>query len=1212
MPPIKDTELASRFWLTTDFDQVRKTYDAARLENAEGVIVPEPQGVDRRGEASLQVAPSDKGLTLLSEDSGSVRYSEVLGRARAFGERVADPNGLENTLQPLGLGGSLDRLAKDLAVMNLRQQKDKHGKPILRGANEQEIKDAKVVLATLLRSDTFQARAVRNVPLSKAGVLSLLNAGLGCLKLIRDGKATSESLIELVRGEVYDIKNPADVLKLSVKTAQKAREIFVNEAQVREFVQRGLDVVATLQVPEAMRNTMSQHLRELGDEIIAERKRLSKSLDLSCDLGDGTKKTLEGQIKNAREAMRAFRYDLDCMNETKMGLMEGLRRKLDNVGRTIPKLTRESFANLHDLERRFNRIFLGEDLGINPNDRPKLVFSDSPELCRRVTDLTHMANNRIRYYFSGKEQKLEAFSQKAHALLDDLVAKGGSRQLQFEIGGDAKFDTGVIGAKATAGAKYLQTATVSVAPGGGEVTVTYAHGGMIHAQATAKFGLNGGEDPGEWSETDRNRNGVLGAEASVQANAHLTRTRTIKYRSVDDFIASLGGESGLISRCDWKTVACCGKICSFFRSVGRGIKNLATWLGFRIPKSREDNAVYVASMHKLGLLGTLDQLVAHRENAVRTQNGTYWTAGGQVGGEASLNVGRFEGTEPDKETGDEQAVKTNFFEGGVALKGSYDGTFARTATDYRPLIESARSHTSSWLDALHGTWYEQLEVPEGSTRAHAALRAIEKEMQELEDAVAQAGQTHEGDEDPWLVFARGWGRLATQLAYVERMNPDLQTRGIADRLVNPHVTVPDDRYDELLQEVATVARSGSHKVTTSFTLSWNVGGGFVEHLGDDWTQKGADAIKLDTSTNWGGMAQSEASKVGAGLVNEGVGAYLPTNCQLKGSYTYTKPVVQTDICAWRNAATHEISFGLTPGLTTRALIEGLARKYVDSFGDIPDDERPKLLTQAKDDLKGALAETLGIGTAETVFDASLTELAKVTPKLASLLKAPITGADTGLELGVTTDYAKSMNFTIIGGRLTAITVDETTSVGGMIGARVGINGVSVGLHMKETLTTREVDRVAFPRPSFDSLMARAEPFLRMGDSEGLKMLLTRNAPAALRLLRVLRAEPGDDPEDAYATGDLQTFRHRQTEIDRMLDHVLEHGTADQQDRATQLRLRIGLANAALDNPVEETDAALLDTLQEVLSAYTDAFVYLGGTGLFSRNASTGELNAFRL
>ncbi len=1192
-----DATLGNRFWLTGDFGKIRKEYDSARTENAAGANVRAAQGDSN---VEVQQTTSDTGLTLLSRTGGNERYRDVFNRAKALGRRAADAtNVVGGVAEKLKI--DVEALTTDLVAMDKQvRPKEKKGAPPPDPKIEQT--RAKSVLTTLLMSDEFRARAAQGKPLSRQGVESLLNAGLGCLKLIRDGQATEDSLFELVRGEVYDITQTIDVLRLSVKTAQKARELFVGADRIRRLAESAChEIDANRQIPEAdVKQELKNKLMAQATALIAEREKLSAGLDVTFKLGNGSKSELEKQLKDVREAMRAFRYDLDRIGgesgiETRsMGFMERIRRGFDDVGRKAKTLTANDFTAMRQLEADFNEKLA---YAKTADDQLKLDTAFSRAHFDAVTNLTHLANNRIRYYFSGKEQRIEDFRKKAHKELDPMVKLGGSRTFEIEIGADAKFlvDAGIGKVGGKAGGAGVRTLNVTVNPGGGEVTVTTAYGGKLSAEASVRLGLNDGDVADKWGNDARARANVLGGSVGAKAAGVLMRTRTVKYRNVEDFIASLGGSGTLVSRSPSKASLVFGRGLSALRAVVRGFGKIATAMGLRIAKSREDNAVYVAKMRSLGILGQLDEMIARRTSVVQTHVGTNWTFGASVGADASLNMGSFKGVEKGKNGEDGTIRKSSIFSGGVSLEGSYERTFSRTATDYRTHLDTARSHTRQWLEERVGNWYNTLTVPDGEDRTSAALRDIESQVKAAEDALARLEKK---DQATCLPYAETLGDLALRLAYLEKLpgNESLNTQAFASRIVNPRVEMKADVYNALMQHVANVTRNGSHRTTVDFSVDWEFGRSISENHGD----KAAGTMFGEENTDsLNGFA--EETSLGINAFTYGAAkALVPTSCKFHGTYTYTTPVDKNQVTPWSNAATHTWTVAMTPGLTVRALAEFLARQIVDKNSDIKPEDRAKVIKSTLMDLASRMLGEFTGDPLMNALDIPLNELTRKRPKNADFQGSSGTNEGVGPspEFESLSNNEKRMSFTVIGGRLTGITVDDLASGGFSLGFRVGTPTVGGGLHWKETMTRVQNDRAVLVSPDLDQLMGCAESCVRMGDRESFKSVLTHNAPGVLRLIHDAHVtNPGPDGRALWS---------RLEEAYKMLEYVYTHEEADSevQDRAHELVDQLSRAAVKLiDMSVaEDADKAKrIDAMTDFAWEMTQTFLFAREMKCFARD-----------
>lgn len=1196
MPPnvnIADGSLGMRFWAESNLNTIEADYTKTVNDNHGIAVAPE------RAEGETFANASNATMSRMSANGGDARYHQVTGRAKALGASLAvdDPEA-HRIAQALGF--DLADLATDLKKMNdLRLDRTDPKHEIQRSDKA----TCQQILVALMRSEEFALRATKGGQLSRAGVLALLNAGLGCLKMLQDGSATLDSVFELIRGEVYDITNAADVLKMSVKTALKAREMFVDEEGIRARAQAAKEAImksceaGTLTAEEAA--SAIAELAETSENLIHERERLSASLKFDFDIGDGSKKTITKKLKEVREAMRAFRYDLDRHTARPMDRKERLRRWCDNIGRRQPTLTADTLAPMRNLERSFNALLSGDrrpELGLLPS-------AAGAERADLVTDLTHTANNRIRYFFSGKEQKLEAFRQKAHKVLDDLAEKGGSRMVQFEVGADVKAGRKAMGFEGKAGAKFLQTALVKVAPGGGEVTVTYSNGVDVSAEGSVKFGLNDGDAADTWSEANREGQ-VLGTSVGGKASVTGTRTKTVTYASLEDFIAALKGSSDLVAVNEYKTMACIGKIGSFFRGVGRlvgrAVMKRATAWGFRISKSNEDNAAYVAKMRAAKVMDSADTMLSHREHAMKTQKGTFWTFSGSVGGTGSLGIGSFNGTEKDND-GEEVVKKLNVFSANAGANIQYERDAAKEVKNFRSLLDDIRTHTDDWLLAqvnkvrgtvlsLDGLTQKVRNLVADNAADQAKLyTSIESSLTALEDKYSLP--QHQRD---WHAFTATLRLLMVACVHLERQGMDVSA--LVDRLMHPAVPMSDFLYDKIMQQQTNVSTDSTRRFSVDFVVDWDIGSDWVTDVGENLT---------------GDVISDVGADVGAAFINSATSTAIGVQtANIRGKWTIDKPAKTDNVCPWANNNVHNITIGITPGLTTRMLIEFLARKYVDQHTEIPEKDRPDVYKQAVKDWQGALQEVVGTAALAGAWDIGVLQLAKTAPKLAELLTSPTDVTGSGLEVGLDTDYQKSLTFTLVDWRLTAINVNEMTKVGSSIGVRVEVApSVGVGTHIKETMTTVDIDRHALVRPSLDNLMGQAEQYVHAGNPEGFRNLVAHNKPGALRLFRALTGRPAEG-DDKYFTTDREASQLRLGEAKRLLSQIwTQHGgrNNDLGDRIQQLQIRLANAEAAL--AAAQDDEQKLEAVGDLTLALTETYMLAREVGGITRDADGNLVNA---
>ena len=1193
---ISDQNLFSRFWVSTDFKAVSRDYQAAT-----GNRLSEIGGAPVQGPVQF-TSETDTTLNLLVQKGGDSRYRNILGKAKAFAGKGADMNAAGNVA--LGLEISLESLSEDLAKM----EKLRHNPKLLSvEVDEDEIAAAKSVLSTLLLSDECTSRCASGKPLSKAGVLALLNAGLGCLKLIEDGVATPESLFELMKGEVYDLTNPADVLKLSVQTARKARELFIDAEGVRETANAAKEYQRSkLELIGAGSEAIEQECARidlLAEEVIAARARVVKMLDIEYNVGDGSKKTIEKAIDSVRERLRAFRYDCDTLTmegvdaKPMTGRGERLRRFFDNLrGSKENRLDVAELRNVNRKEADFLDYLDENNIGDGENPVRLKVAVNRPWL-DKVTSVTHFANNRIRYYFSGKEQKLEKFREKAYDVLGSTFENGGDRDVKFGVGVKVKAGLGTqYGAEVSVEGELggFRSAHVHVEPGGGEITVTYSIGVEASVKGKAEAGLSGGEKTEEWSGVGEGER-VWGGEAGASASASVKRNRIVKYRSAEDFIADLSGSSDLVNATVYNRVACLGKIWKAVKGVGRLCNRFATWVGLRIAKSREDNSVYRSSLRNLGIFRSTDSMFAHKENVVKTMTGKSDTFSVGVGASVSASFGAGKSDEDSTEV-----EKVNLFEGGAKIGGTYSYEGRVKKNIYRTALETTRLQSNEWLKDRAEGWFANFRPLESPLTA--TFKNLEEEFAEIDRLAGEYSKQDGGER--WKELGRRLRSLVERAVYLERGLGGEVTEeqreviaGFAAKLVGPDFKFPEEEFQDVMLEQTETSTAGRHTVSVDLHAEWDFFGGMTE-------DKVGELAESHGLRDFGG--------VGSHTVNEMRAALTPVASDVTINYTYSKPSTMKDVRPWHNGAVHTFTIGMAPGLTSRGLCELIAQKVVDKMTDGEEKKGVKeIAKEVFDDFWGAMQESAGIDLTKDVADIPLKELAKTHPEVADFLGRSVYGHDrAGLDFGVDSAYAKSVSFTWSGGRLTTMSISETTSVAGSVGFTIPIipGVVSVGASVSDKLTTVDIDRHALRKPNAGSLLAASENYMRSGDHEGFKLFLTHNKPGVLRFLKSAQSERNAPEGDGLFAEDHASFTNLYRELESKLGDLADSviaGNPDFADRINSVNSRLRSLKSELTrvdlNDDAMTDEEKIDLAQRIIEAMADGYTAIAESGRFTRD-----------
>ena len=1056
MPPINvsDQALFSRFWYAMDTGIVTDDFQKATGKSITEAVAPEMRG-GHLHTVEMNVAPMK--MTSLLTSTVDNKYDGILGRAKAFAGRIGDLSAAREVANALGL--NFDTLKADLISMVAQQP------------GHQPLTEARAhnIMSALLLSPECTTRKARNIPLSKDGLVSLMNAAVGCSMLIEEGKATEESIFELMKGDVYDLTNPGDVLKLAVKTVQGAIEKFVDADHIKALANKAKLAAST--------DAEKKDIDHLANKVIYERRKVFQEINLRFETGSNTKESLQGRLKLVMNMLRSVRYKLDKLSAPDLGLqpkqmsgkMESLRRWLDNaVSVDYSNLTVASFGDMRHAEELF-----GASISRYSDDNGhmlQLKTAFSRESFNELTNTTHTVNNRIRYYFAGTEQNLEKFKKKAYKVFGGILEKGGDRTVEFDYGAKGQIGLGTMfgaDASASVSARGVHKAKVNINPTTKEVTVTYTNGAELAAAVKAKFG------------TDEN-GGSVGANAS----GGLVKNFSLTYRNFDDFVAAQNGAADVVDATVYNRTACLGKIVTFFKMIGHGFTKAATALGLRIAKSKSDNNEYRDSLRKLNVFSNLDSMVAHKENVITTMKGTSWNAYGKLGVKGELTN------------------EAKFFEGNASLSGSYSREFSVENNTYRTALETMNLQSDDFIRREVGNWLEgyprEERVREGMADLSSGLVRIEQDAAALQ----RRGNATKAE---WVDLTARLKDLIAKTIYLQRdlggiTNDDQQSflANFAEKLISPDFKIPEDAYEEGMMSKVGTSHNGRNTVSVDLKLSYDFFGGKSKDIASNVV--GSDIV----------------GNVIGNAVHEGVSALVPISNDVSVNYTYTSPVNKNDVRPWKNGATHTLTIGMAPGLTSRALCELIARAAFDKFSDDTGKKSAKeIANEVLNDFWGALQESAGKDLAHDLMDVPLRELAKHNDKLANFIGKSVIGTedDAGLDFGSETAYAKSVSFTWCGGKLCSMGSSEFTSVSGSLGFSVPIlPGISIGLEMKDTLSILEMDRFVMVRPGLAGLMGAAEGYLGRGDHQGLELFLTHNKPGVLEFLANTQANMPDDVE----------------------------------------------------------------------------------------------------
>lgn len=1212
---ITDNSLGARFWITNDQVTLQAMLNGVDLggtaEIAEELIA------NAKLPASIA---GDEVLTSLAQGTESARLKSSICGAKLVGSALVDGQNV-NPVLDLGvdsvtarLGIDKDRFAKALALIN-RRYLPESGRPSGE-LRDEELAAAKTAFAKTVLSDDFMKRSVASqARLGISGMRALMNASLGMMKLIREGVVEAGSdTTDFIAGEVIDVDKPGDMLKLATKTANKVYEEFVDEAKLKGLL---------LGLPPATAENADRYedLAQTIHEVVSLRKDMAKGLQSVYDLGDGSVGAVKKNLKALRNALCSFRYDFDRLRGQKMGQMEALRRYWSN-GRMsdFKSVTHAQYDLLKEKEARLNSLLtrLGGD------QAPR--FTGVDRSAESACDLTHEVNNHIRYCLCGAGSKQERFAAEVHEMFDGMVAAGGRKTIGFEIGLDYRFGLKVHGAEVDAkvGAKFKHTAEIAVKAGGGEVTVTYYNGGGGEASAKAALG----HSASDWNQSS-DKAGKTAVSGGVDASAEAGggKGRTVTYRSLDDFIADVKDGNALTKESAASQLFFAGKVLQGLRAVGRGMKNFATWMGFRIHKSHVDSAAFRTVLRQKGVLSDVDRLLKAPSalHAVKTSEKTYALLGGNAGihGEISLDVLRGFGANPV--TGTEVAKESSVVSGEGGVKVDYQRQVHVAGTSYRAKIDTLRLQGDNYLDEQVQDVRRDREDWDVGEEGTVAVRAgkLERKLRELEESVEE----RKLDEEQWrevcakvrlltLQYVKLEHSIQAEIRRLERADvPDAakiaeareqlaNLQGFLEgRLMNPNMAIPEDVFTaELLDKTGTLSAS-TGRFEVDFSVGYNALTGLMSDLAVDNT-KALQGAKLNS------FGKNMASDMIGASVGGAMGN-LGFQNKVSGSVTVEEPHVSAnEHRPWKKGKVVTIGLDFDVNMPVNMIVNVIADKYIASKTGDTTRTKAEIVAETMATLLGTVGITGVMGSLAKMYGhltfVQALELAgqgkenKVLDFLGAPFKEMLLGPQsTGLEIGMKYDFTKRLNFRFEGGRLACFSIADTQSSEMTLGARFA----GFGAHFKTMGSEEKITHSIYRHPSFATMLGKAEEFVHGGTREGLKHFLTHNKIGALRLFEACLDREQNDESVLAASSKIDgtprthaNYREDQAAIRETLDFMREHLeeiSRDAENRAfasravrlmSELDYALGLMEAEFP-----TEAAKIDAFANLVTVLVQGY-----------------------
>ena len=1161
MPPIEkvtDSQLGSRFWITKDTESFQKIYENSgrRLPSFSYPKLTRVKSSDRRMLSLTQTGVTDK----LSTE----KLTNALDHAKAFAKKVdvdgADFQYNKDLARDLGCE-DLGDLAKRVASILVQDEIQRKSK--VQHVVADEADNAKRMLKLMLASHDFKdlklERPISDETKDKV-LLALVNAAAGALRLVWDGKATCDSIFELAKGEMYDLAKGADVYRIAVATAAKARETFIDEAGLKEKLEKHL---SSSHLDEASKKVARGYVKGIIDA----RKQICGVLDkVGYDIGDGKTATIEKKLKEVRERMRAFRYDIEKKNGTAMAGMEKVRRWFDDINGVQDG--RKDVQNGFKAEAEAIKI-LNKYLSLRPNEEFQTCLH--AEATKKATNLTHTANNEIRYYFTGKERKIDTFSAKAHEIFDDMKS-GESRTVKLTLGGKVAGEIGI--ADAEGSVQYART--VKVSKSGGEYVLTLVDG--IEAEGKASFGVSPDSE-----EAGIGGGGTLGGAFGVK--------KSVSYRSVSDLIADLKGESQVVSATSFSTRLVLGYTWAGAKWLGNKLLGLSTALGFREHRTLEDHSKYQAMLVNMGVLTGLDTMLAANQRAIKTVETSAKQLSGSIGSFGNINVG---------------GAYTPKIGGAGKFTYSTD-RFVKSAT-YRSLVDALSNHSDDHLkkvvrdgrkDALEVADREYKE-PRDLADIKDRLTAMENRMRDLE-AKAEESKSKKNEHGfgiEWqAAFVEKWRSVAAEAVLLKRKAEAILAEDGSDeakeqyealeeveKFVLPHLDRPQVEMDEqdfkdhFLEQLFT-EDNGTVTHTNEETLNLNL----LANLPDMAHQ----ALHLPTeehSSAMGILGGGAVDRFGHPLVETAINTTLPGDQTITYRKTVSRRVNRDDVRPWKNDSSMDIELSLSANLTTRAVMKLVARIAFGGESDKVDmdGEAPELIKQFKDDLVSNLVDAAISASEKLFFDL-----------LGSNLPLPLSGK-------IGSDYDSSsyptLKWHFENGRLVSIAEVESGVTKGSLSIGAEINGVKVGLKAGASLTEVAVGRKALVTPPLKTMLAKVETLVRAGKGvASVEKVLCEKKPKALyRLAKMFNgvgaAEP--DPKDPRLAKDREDAQAMLKGALKLLDKAKEEHGLLFGDRVDVLKASlVGASNRLRDADLrnEEKRGEVLHDVSQVLVDLSKAY-----------------------
>ena len=1176
---INDKVLGSRFWVANDFQPLQQNDNASNVANAPRI--QHRPAINVEHDATVFSFVTNGGDAMVKS---AINKAEIFAASHTLSEEERNQETAKANNNKQYLLGDEDAVNEFLEEVNAIYV-EKFGE------DENGANFCKTALNKLMVTREFDERAKiarnNNRLLGRAGKDSLKNAVLGLAHMLQERKISENAVVVLADSNIYDASNKADLLRLVADSAQKTRELFIGEKRFNALIQQCEENLQnhennlSPQDIATIRASIEQ-LKSYAKDAIACRRQASSGIKTNYKFTDDTGKVTsdsefqEKQIKQIRESLRAFRYDLDQQRGASMGIMERMRRSFDNAFSNYSgtRINEAMYTQMQTADNRFNDMLafiqtriLGQaaqEPQLDANNpyagaTDEIVLGDKISLAasaKAATHLSHLTNDRIRYHWSGAEKRVEANAKAIKKELGDIAESSGERTVTFRAGADFLFDLnlGFAEAEAKAGGAIKVSAQIKVNNNDGTVSVTYSKGLDFHLKGGVTIGVDRDEEGDDLV-------GGYGADIEAGINAGGEHSVTKTYANLDEFIRT-ATKYNLVMTPRPREV-----FYAWAPGLVKGIGHLfmlgATALGFRISRSKMDQVSYSAELRNRNVFGQTSGLFLKKRNTEVLGERKGWTFQGGI--KISAEAGEFYANNEKYDTNLE-------FGGSLGLSHSRE-YFVKNKT----YVSFAKSLMQCSADFLRQRFNSELDnqndfLPQNDPwrtnitnlvagtdivppaehydagRIASSFSQLTTMLHELEESAVGHDQKDNGF---WNQFAAKARILAVAVALLAKRANALEpvdpqsvaaikaakaaSRYIIPRLANPIVKLPHKIYQEKFFNVFNFGKPPMVKTVGTFNVMYDLHDG---KIGDFLESKGIGESTADTFIGATGKTDATAA---ADLAKET--AFQAHKVELK--VTHTRPRSKTpDVRPWVNSKKTFVDVRLTAAMPLRVALEIAVRRYAKSVGGAGDDEieESKLMDEIKDALKDSLKttgeDTIIQGT-EPLLNCTIGQLLKENKGVQKFL-----GTLGFLKKAYNESYAfeddtyKTLRFTFSNGRFVSFSMSEDYDTDSKLSIKpLPFFGLELGLEFGLSSQTSVNDYTIFRKPTANMFMDAFSDYATAGNMEAFKNFLVRHQNHVMRIIQAGKENAAERPNDKFWTQDCENMQAIMRDCNTLLTNL---------------------------------------------------------------------------